>query len=76
MSQPPLQTALGVFAGYQIDLLVQGFPGKSHEIGGLGWSSVVLLRGHGRTVLVDTGSFSVRKPLQHDSRTAACRGCR
>jgi glyoxylase-like metal-dependent hydrolase (beta-lactamase superfamily II) len=30
----------------------------------LGWSSVVLLRGHGRNILVDTGSFSARKPLQ------------
>lgn len=56
-------SALGDFAGYQADLLVQGFPGKSAN-GGLGWSSIVLLRGHGRIVLVDTGSFSVRRPLQ------------
>lgn len=49
--------------GWQVDLLVQGFPGKSVENGGLGWSSIVLLRGHGRVVLVDTGSFSVRRTL-------------
>lgn len=49
--------------GYSIDVLVQGFPGKSLENGGLGWSSIVLLRGHGRVVLIDTGSFSVRQVL-------------
>ncbi len=49
--------------GYRIDLIVQGFPGKSVENGGLGWSSIVLLRGHGRVILVDTGSFSVRRVL-------------
>lgn len=56
-------SALGTYAGYQVDLLIQGFPGKSAN-GGLGWSAVVLLRGHGRIILVDTGSFSARKPLQ------------
>ena len=56
-------SALGVYAGYEADLLIQGFPGKSAN-GGLGWSAVVLLRGHGRVILVDTGSFSARKPLQ------------
>lgn len=50
-------------AGYRAELLIQGFPGKSLENGGLGWSAVVLLRGHGRVVLVDTGSFSARKIL-------------
>jgi N-acyl homoserine lactone hydrolase len=49
--------------GYTIEVLVQGFPGKSLENGGLGWSAIVLLRGHGRIVLVDTGSFSVRQVL-------------
>ncbi len=28
---------------YRIDILVQGFPGKSVCLGGLGWSSIVLL---------------------------------
>lgn len=47
--------------GYAIDILVQGFPGKSVCHGGLGWSSVVLLRGHGRVALIDAGTFSMRK---------------
>ena len=36
---------------YDIDIVIQGFPGKSVCHGGLGWSSVVLLRGHGRVAL-------------------------
>jgi len=43
---------------------VQGFPGKSLCHGGLGWSTVTLLRGGGRTVLVDAGAFGVRRVLQ------------
>jgi glyoxylase-like metal-dependent hydrolase (beta-lactamase superfamily II) len=31
--------------------------------GGLGWSTVVLLRGHGRVALIDAGSFGMRKLL-------------
>ena len=34
--------------GYDIDIVIQGYPGKSVCHGGLGWSSVVLLRGAGR----------------------------
>jgi N-acyl homoserine lactone hydrolase len=48
---------------YDIDIVVQGFPGKAVCHGGLGWSSVVLLRGHGRVALVDTGSFGMRRLL-------------
>ena len=33
--------------GYDIDIVVQGFPGKTVCHGGLGWSTVVLIRGHG-----------------------------
>lgn len=47
--------------GYHIDIIVQGFPGKSVCHGGLGWSTVVLIRGHGRVALVDAGTFSMRK---------------
>jgi N-acyl homoserine lactone hydrolase len=47
--------------GYDIDILVQGFPGKSVCHGGLGWSTVVLLRGRGRVVIIDTGSFNMRR---------------
>src|ERR1700737_2502288 len=47
--------------GYEIDILVQGYPGKTVCHGGLGWSTIVLIRGHGRVALVDTGGFGVRK---------------
>ena len=48
---------------YDLDIVVQGFPGKSVCHGGLGWSSVVLMRAHGRVVLVDTGGFGMRTML-------------
>ncbi|AHV93905.1 metallo-beta-lactamase superfamily protein [Bordetella holmesii ATCC 51541] len=50
-------------AGYEVDLLVIGFPGKSVCHGGLGWSTIALLRGHGRVVLIDTGPIGMRKLL-------------
>ena len=50
--------------GYDIDILVQGFPGKAVCHGGLGWSTVVLIRGHGCNILVDTGGFGMRGLLQ------------
>ena len=49
---------------YEIDIIVQGFPGKSVCHGGLGWSTIALLRGNGRTVLVDVGSFSQRTLIE------------
>ena len=49
--------------GYDIDILVQGYPGKTVCHGGLGWSTIVLLRGHGRIALIDVGSFNIRGPL-------------
>ena len=51
------------FGGYQVDVLVQGYPGKSVGHGGLGWSTVALLRGHGRVAVLDTGSLNVRQLL-------------
>jgi glyoxylase-like metal-dependent hydrolase (beta-lactamase superfamily II) len=48
---------------YQLDILVQGYPGKSVCHGGLGWSTIVLLRGHGRVALIDCGTFSHRANL-------------
>lgn len=45
---------------YKVDVLVQGFPGKSVCHGGLGWSTITLLRGGGRDILVDVGAFGVR----------------
>jgi glyoxylase-like metal-dependent hydrolase (beta-lactamase superfamily II) len=56
----PLSEPIG---GYRIDLLFRGFPGKATHHGGLGWSSVVLMRGHSRTVLIDTGPFGYRREL-------------
>jgi glyoxylase-like metal-dependent hydrolase (beta-lactamase superfamily II) len=47
--------------GYAVDILVQGYPGKTVCHGGLGWSTIALIRGHGRVVLIDTGGFGVRK---------------
>src|SRR5258708_9241228 len=49
--------------GYEIDILVQGYPGKTVGHGGLGWSTIVLIRGQGGIALVDTGGFGVRKLL-------------
>jgi N-acyl homoserine lactone hydrolase len=49
---------------YRVDVLVQGFPGKAVCHGGLGWSTVTLLRGEGRTILVDVGAFGVRRELR------------
>ncbi len=48
-------------AGYAVDILVHGYPGKSVCHGGLGWSTIALLRGHGRIALVDVGSFAQRQ---------------
>jgi N-acyl homoserine lactone hydrolase len=45
--------------------LVQGYPGKSTHNGGLGWSSVTLVRHGDRLLLADTGSFGMR-PLVAD----------
>jgi N-acyl homoserine lactone hydrolase len=49
--------------GYRIDVIVQGFPGKSEFHGNLGWSTVALLRGHGRVALIDVGSLGMRRIL-------------
>ncbi len=54
---------LGEIGGYAVDVLVQGYPGKSVCHGGLGWSTIALLRGHGRVALVDAGAFGQRQPV-------------
>jgi N-acyl homoserine lactone hydrolase len=46
---------------YDIDILVHGYPGKAVCHGGLGWSTIALLRGNGRVALVDVGSFAQRQ---------------
>ena len=49
--------------GWDLEILVNGYPGKVVPHGGLGWSTVVLLRGHGRIVVLDGGGYGLRKPL-------------
>jgi len=49
--------------GWDLEVLVTGYPGKAVEHGGLGWSTVVALRGHGRVVVLDGGGYGLRKPL-------------
>jgi len=49
--------------GYDIDIVVQGYPGKTVCHGGLGWSTIALIRGRGRIALVDTGGIGVRPLL-------------
>ena len=51
-------------SNYQVDVLIQGFPGRSVCHGGLGWSSVSLIRGQGRVILLDVGAFGMRGPLK------------
>ncbi|HSU05822.1 MAG TPA: MBL fold metallo-hydrolase [Acetobacteraceae bacterium] len=48
---------------YKLDILVQGYPGKSVCHGGLGWSTIALLQGAGRVALIDVGTFSHRALL-------------
>ncbi len=48
---------------YRLDILVQGYPGKSVCHGGLGWSTIALLQGADRIALIDAGTFSHRPLL-------------
>ncbi|MBV9261665.1 MAG: MBL fold metallo-hydrolase [Pseudolabrys sp.] len=53
---------------YRIDILQQGFPGKSVCHGGLGWSTIALLRSDTHKILIDVGAFNIRKPLAKQLR--------
>ncbi|MGE0629372.1 MAG: MBL fold metallo-hydrolase [Hyphomicrobiaceae bacterium] len=60
---------------FDIDVIVQGYPGKSVCHGGLGWSTLALIRGAGRVVIVDTGPFGYRPLIRerlarHDLKPA------
>lgn len=46
--------------GFDIDIVTQGFPGKSICHGGLGWCTISLIRHDGRLILLDTGQMSMR----------------
>jgi N-acyl homoserine lactone hydrolase len=48
---------------YELKILVQGYPGKSVYHGGLGWSTVALLRDGKYNVLLDTGQYMHRDVL-------------
>ena len=48
---------------FSIDILVQGFPGKTVCHGGLGWSTVALVRCPGRVILIDAGNFGMRRVI-------------
>jgi len=54
---------------YDLDIIVQGYPGKSVCHGGLGWSTIALLRGAGRVALIDVGTFSHRANLIRGLKT-------
>src|SRR5713226_5508942 len=45
---------------YRLDVIVQGYPGKTINHGGLGWTATSLLRGNGETVIVDPGFYNTR----------------
>lgn len=48
---------------YDFEVIIQGFPGKALHHGGLGWSTVSLLRSKDEVILIDTGSYAYRDPL-------------
>jgi len=45
---------------YHLDVLVQGFPGKAICHGGLGWSTITLLRSQQHAILIDVGACGIR----------------
>lgn len=48
---------------FEYEIFVHGFPGKSPTHGGLGWSSITLLSQEDQNIIIDVGSFGVRKLL-------------
>src|SRR3954464_7596205 len=59
----PMQQPTITVGGFPIHFLVQGFPGKTVCHGGLGWSTVALVRGQGRVILIDAGNFGMRRVI-------------
>lgn len=49
---------------FGVDIVVQGYPGKAVCHGGLGWSTIALIRAADRLAMVDCGSFGMRRTLQ------------
>jgi hypothetical protein len=56
---------------FKVDVLIQGFPGKAVCHGGLGWSTVALIRGGEHIILVDVGSFGMRRISRGWRRSAS-----
>ncbi|RZT99564.1 glyoxylase-like metal-dependent hydrolase (beta-lactamase superfamily II) [Advenella incenata] len=54
---------------YKVDVLVQGYPGRSVCNGGLGWSTTTLLRSEQHKILVDVGAFGVRHFLEQQLKS-------
>jgi glyoxylase-like metal-dependent hydrolase (beta-lactamase superfamily II) len=46
---------------YEIDIIVEGYPGKSGFHGGIGWSTVALIQTAERKLMIDGGSFGMRR---------------
>ncbi|MDQ0512925.1 MBL fold metallo-hydrolase [Ancylobacter amanitiformis] len=55
-------------AGGPLDVMICGFPGKSMCHGGMGWSTVAMIRSGGRLALVDAGNFGMRKLILEQLR--------
>lgn len=47
----------------EVDIVMQGYPGKSVCHGGLGWSTIALVRSHDRLALIDAGPVGMRRTL-------------
>jgi glyoxylase-like metal-dependent hydrolase (beta-lactamase superfamily II) len=56
------RTTAGVLPA-SVELLITGYPGRSPTHGGLGWSTIALVRTAGRIALIDVGSFTARRRL-------------
>lgn len=60
----------------RLDVLIQGYPGKSLCHGGLGWSTIALIRGQiagrQRAILIDVGAFAVRPEFGRQMQAAGC----
>jgi hypothetical protein len=56
----PQEGKLFRVGGYEVDIIVHGFPGKSVCHGSLGFSTMVLIRHGERLAIVDVGSFGQR----------------
>ena len=48
---------------YRVDIVVEGYPGKSVCHGGLGWSTIAMVRVEKRVALIDVGGYSMRKAI-------------